>query len=132
MESEHAISLERFEEAMEEIHWTFVRHNMKVHFPIECRTSAGEDGFLSPTMGRESAFIAFHMYKGMDEKFYFNWVREVMEKYDSRPHWGKVNWYTQDDIYELYPGARMFEEIRKTHDPNGVFMTEYFKKVFWK
>lgn len=129
-ETEHAIPIERFEEAIEEIHWTFVRNNLNVHFPIECRTTCGEDGFLSPTLGRESAYIAFHMYKGMNEVFYFNWVRETMKKYDSRPHWGKVNWYDEENIYELFPYAETFNEIRKQMDPHEIFMTKYFKKVF--
>ena len=129
-ETEHAIPIERFEEAMEEIHWTFVRNKLNVHFPIECRTTCGEDGFLSPTLGRESAFIAFHMYKGMNEIYYFNWVRETMKKYDSRPHWGKVNWYDKEDIYTLYPEAFKFNRIREEQDPYGVFMTDYFKRIF--
>ena len=129
-ETEHAIPLNRFEEAIEEIHWTFVRNNLNVHFPIECRTTSAEDGFLSPTLGRESAFIAFHMYKGMNEVFYFNWVRELMKKYDSRPHWGKINWYDKEDIYELFPYAETFNDLRNQMDPHGVFMTQYFKNVF--
>lgn len=129
-ETEHAIPLERFEEAIEEIHWTFVRNHLNVHFPIECRTSCGEAGFLSPTLGRKSAFIAFHMYKGMNEVFYFNWVRETMKKYDSRPHWGKINWYDKENIYELYPYAEIFNNLRKQMDPHDVFMTQYFKNVF--
>lgn len=131
-ETEHAIRIDRFEEALEEIHWTFVRSNLKVHFPIECRTTKGEDGYLSPTLGKESAFIAFHMYHSMDEKFYFQWVRDLMKKYDSRPHWGKINWYDKENIYELYPEAAKFNEIRKQMDPNGVFLTKYFKNVFEK
>lgn len=132
VETEFAIPLERFEEAMEEIHWTFVRHSMNVHFPIECRTSAGEEGFLSPTLGRESAYLAFHMYKGMNEKFYFNWVRELMEKYEGRAHWGKVNWYgtRYANVYEQYPLADKFNELRNCFDPNEIFMTNYFRKAF--
>lgn len=132
IETEFAIPLERFEEAIEEIHWTFVRHPMNVHFPIECRTSAGEEGFLSPTMGRESAYLAFHMYKGINEKFYFNWVRETMEKYEGRAHWGKVNWYgtRYANVYEQYPFAKEFNELRKSFDPNEIFMTSYFRQVF--
>ena len=132
IETEHAIPLHRFEEAIEEIHWTFIRYSMNVHFPIECRTTKGEHGFLSPTRGQESAFLAFHMYKGMNEAFYFNWVRELMTKYDGRAHWGKVNWYDAPDtsIYELYPDAKRFNELRQQYDPNDVMMTDYFKRVF--
>ena len=57
----------------------------------------------------------------------FNWVREMMKRYDSRPHWGKVNWYVKEDIYTLYPEAFKFNCIREEQDPYGVFMTDYFK-----
>lgn len=130
IETEYAIPLMRFEEAMEEIHATFSQQNIGVHFPIECRTTSAEDGFLSPTLNRESAFIAFHMYKGMNEQFYFNWVHELMQKYDGRAHWGKVNTYERADIFALYPGASKFNEIRGEWDPHGVFLTDYFKRVF--
>ena len=70
------------------------------------------------------------MYKGMNEVFYFNWVRETMKKYDSRLHWGKVNWYDKEDIYTLYPEDFKFNRIREEQDPYGVFMTDYFKRVF--
>lgn len=132
IETEYAIPLIHFEEVIEEIHWTFIRHSMNVHFPIECRTTTGEEGYLSPTLGQESAFLAFHMYKGMNETFYFNWVREIMEKYNGRAHWGKVNWYATKyvNVYEQYPEAERFNALRKNFDPNEIFMTNYFKKVF--
>ncbi|MER2000626.1 MAG: D-arabinono-1,4-lactone oxidase, partial [Lysinibacillus sp.] len=91
VETEYAIPLRYFEDSLAEIHAMFERGKFNVHFPIECRTTAGESGFLSPTQGEESAFLAFHMYKGMDESAYFDWVHKTMERYGGRPHWGKVN-----------------------------------------
>lgn len=130
IETEYAIPLENFEACIEEVHHTFVSGKFDVHFPIECRTTAGEQGFLSPTQGKESAFVAFHMYKGMDEGPYFQWVHELMERYDGRPHWGKVNRYHSSNIEKFYPQAQKFNEIRKTHDPQNVFLTTYFKNIF--
>jgi FAD-linked oxidoreductase len=129
-ETEFAIPLEQFEACMEEIHRVMKKRTFHVHFPIECRTTMGERGFLSPTCGRESAFLAFHMYKGMDESAYFRWVFDLMKKYDGRAHWGKVNDYDETDIAMLYPEAEKFNEIRQLCDPDNIFMTQYFKRIF--
>ncbi|WP_413367520.1 D-arabinono-1,4-lactone oxidase [Lysinibacillus sp. 3P01SB] len=129
-ETEYAIPLEHFEACMEEIHEVMKKRTFPVHFPIECRTTMGERGFLSPTMGRESAFLAFHMYKGMDDTAYFRWVFELMKKYDGRAHWGKINCYDETDITMFYPDAEKFNEIRQLFDPGNIFMTHYFKHIF--
>lgn len=130
VETEYAIPLEQFEACLEEIHAMFKRKDFDVHFPIECRTTAGEGGYLSPTQGKESAFLAFHMYKGMNETPYFTWVHQLMGKYGGRPHWGKVNTYTAENICEFYPHARRFNEIRQQNDPKSVFLTSYFQRIF--
>ncbi|MEG0259992.1 MAG: D-arabinono-1,4-lactone oxidase, partial [Lysinibacillus sp.] len=48
-ESEYAIPLSQFHACLEEVHATLKNKPYNVHFPIECRTTAGEAGFLSPT-----------------------------------------------------------------------------------
>jgi FAD-linked oxidoreductase len=130
VETEYAIPVESFEACMEEVHAMFLRKEYDVHFPIECRTTAGEMGYLSPTQGKESAFIAFHMYKGMNEAPYFKWVQTLMGKYHGRPHWGKVNYYNKENIEHFYPNANKFNEQRKQLDPYDVFHTTYFKRIF--
>ncbi|MGE7690180.1 D-arabinono-1,4-lactone oxidase [Lysinibacillus sp. NPDC097214] len=129
-ESEYAIPLTQFESCMEEIHATFKSGIFNVHFPLECRTTAGEAGFLSPTQGQESAFIAFHMYKGMQEGPYFEWVHTMMKKYKGRPHWGKLSHLTANYVYELYPDIEKFLAIRSQYDPDNVFLTGYLRKLF--
>ncbi|HJF33736.1 MAG TPA: FAD-binding protein [Sporosarcina psychrophila] len=129
-ETEYAIPLHTFEACIQEIHAFLRAHPFYVHFPIECRVTAGEDAFLSPTQGEETAFIAFHMYKGMDAEPYFKWVHNLMGKYSGRPHFGKVNDLTNDKLQKLYPNVQRFMEIREQYDPNGVFMTKYLKSIF--
>ena len=130
VETEYAIPLQYFDACIEEVHAMFTRRKFNVHFPIECRTTAGETGFLSPTQGQESAFMAFHMYKGMDETEYFNWVHKTLERYGGRPHWGKVNRYDKANIESFYPEVQRFNALRKANDPQGVFLTGYFKRIF--
>ncbi|MGN7477349.1 D-arabinono-1,4-lactone oxidase [Solibacillus silvestris] len=130
VETEYAIPLSHFESCIEEVHAMFKSGKFHVHFPIEIRTTAGEQGYLSPTQGQESAFIAFHMYKGMDESIYFTWIRQMMKRYGGRPHWGKVNHYSKNNIEEFYGNASLFNEQRKLMDPQNVFLTTYFKNIF--
>ncbi|KOP78463.1 FAD-linked oxidase [Lysinibacillus sp. FJAT-14745] len=129
-ESEYAIPLTQFEACIEEIHATFKSGIFNVHFPLECRTTAGEAGFLSPTQGQESAFIAFHMYKGMQEEPYFEWIHTMMMKYKGRPHWGKLSHLTANYVQELYPDIKKFFAIRNQYDPDNVFLTGYLRKLF--
>ena len=130
VETEYAIPVSRFEACIEEVHAMFLTKKFDVHFPIELRTTAGEPGYLSPTQGEESAFIAFHMYKGMDESHYFAWVHDMMKKYNGRAHWGKINNYNERNIEQFYPDAVKFNEQRKQLDPHNVFLTSYFKNIF--
>lgn len=48
-----------------------------------------DDIWLSPAYGRDSAYIAVHMYKGMKYAAYFGEVEKIFLKYEGRPHWGK-------------------------------------------
>ena len=110
---------------------TFYRRiRFYVHFPIECRVTAGEDAFLSPTQGQETVFLAFHMYKGMDDGPYFKWVHNLMEKYGGRPHFGKMNNLTSEKLKILYPNVNRFMEIREQYDPNRSFYEWVYEQLF--
>lgn len=130
-ECEYGIPLARFQPCMEEMHKFLKAHPFYVHFPIECRVTAGEHGMLSPTQGEPSAFLAFHMYKGMDDDPYFQWVEALMEKYGGRPHFGKMNKLDGEKTKALYPKIERFHEIRKKLDPKDVFLTQYMRNLLF-
>ncbi|WP_438310529.1 D-arabinono-1,4-lactone oxidase [Sporosarcina sp. FA9] len=129
-EVEYAIPFNRFKECIEEIHTFLNTHPFYVHFPIECRTTTGEDDFLSPTQNEDSVFLAFHMYKGMDDGSLFKWVHKLMAKYEGRPHFGKKNDLTHEKLKNLYPNLHRFMDIRETYVPNGTFKSAYTQKLF--
>jgi len=129
-ETEYAIPLNQFEIVIKEIHQFLMAHPFYVHFPIECRVTAGEDSFLSPTQGERTAYIAFHMYNRIDEGPYFKWVHNLMARYGGRPHFGKMNELTYEKMHEIYPNVEKFMAIRKKYDPNQVFMGPYFQALF--
>lgn len=128
-ESEIAIPIEHFLECLEELMEGLKNNPFFVHFPVECRFVKGETGFLNPNHQQDSAFLAFHMYKGMPYEPYFEWIWNVMEKYNGRPHWGKMNNLTKDKIYTLYPKWDSFQAEREKFDPNGTYLNKYFRTL---
>lgn len=130
LEMEYAVPIECFEAVLEEIHFVLKSKPFHVHFPIEIRVAAGESGFLSPTQGTDSAFFAFHMYKGMPHEAYFKWAHRLLEKYQARPHLGKMNQLNHEVMEEKYPQLAAFLAVRQHMDPQNIFVTSYFNDLF--
>ena len=84
---------------------------------------------LSTSYGRDSAYIAVHVYKGMDYQPYFRDVEAIMRTYEGRPHWGKLHFRTAPDLAPAYPLFDEFLQLRKRLDPNRVFANEYTDRV---
>ena len=101
-----------------------------MHFPLECRWVAADDIWLSPAYQRDSAYIAAHMYKGMPYHGYFEAVEEVFQKYNGRPHWGKMHTQTAESLSKIYPKWNEFQALRQELDPNGIFLNPYVKRIF--
>ncbi|MDR0271251.1 D-arabinono-1,4-lactone oxidase [Paenibacillus sp.] len=129
-EMEYSVPAEKMEEIVSEIRDSVTTHNHAVHFPVECRFVKGDDIWLSPAYGRDSAYIAVHMYKGMNHQVYFRDIEEIFRRHQGRPHWGKMHTRTAKELSSLYPKWDVFQEIRKQLDPIGVFQNDYLRKLF--
>ena len=129
-EMEYNLPAEHFIPALKEIVQLIEAQNFRVHFPLECRWVAPDDIWLSPANGRHSAYIAAHMYKGMQYKPYFEALEAILKKYGGRPHWGKMHTQTADSLAKLYPQWQEFQALRKQLDPQGMFLNDYLVKLF--
>ncbi|BAZ49867.1 FAD linked oxidase domain-containing protein [Nostoc sp. NIES-4103] len=129
-EMEYAVPKEQGPDCLREIKEFVTRKNIAVHFPVEYRCVKGDDIYLSPAYGRDSAFIAVHMYKGMPYKTYFEGVEAIFRNHQGRPHWGKLHTRTAKELRQLYPMWDEFHSIRRKLDPTGVFMNDYLKQIF--
>src|SRR5262249_40921808 len=103
---------------------------LNINFPVEVRFTAPDDISLSTASGRESAYIAVHIAKGMSFDKYFHGVEDVMNKYEGRPHWGKLHFQTADTLKTRYPMWDKFQSVRDRVDPNRVFQNEYTARCF--
>ena len=128
-EMEYSISLGAVEPAMTEIMHMIKQRDFKISFPIEVRCTGADDIPLSTSTGRQSAYIAVHMYQGCDFDDYFTAVEEILVKYEGRPHWGKIHYLDGTQLSSLYPEYQRFIEVRNQLDPEGVFTNDYLRRV---
>lgn len=128
-EMEYNLPAEAFKDAIHEIDTTIRKENIQVHFPIECRFTSGDDIYLSPAYGRESAYIAVHMFHGMEYQAYFDLMEAIFKRYDGRPHWGKIHSRTVDELSQLYPQWHKFQEQRNLCDPQRIFSNSYLTRL---
>jgi FAD-linked oxidoreductase len=105
------------------------RPSFAVPFPIEVRTVAADDALISTAAGRESGFVAVHMYRGMAWEPYFRAVEAAMSELGGRPHWGKRHFQTAATLRPRYPDWDRFQAVRQRLDPGGRFANAYVKRV---
>ena len=53
----------------------------------------------------------------------------IMEKFNGRPHWGKLHNLDSTKLAKLYPRWTEFAETRETLDPDGHFTNPYLERV---
>ncbi len=129
-EMEYNIPAEHFSTVLAEIEACVERERFEVHFPVECRFVHEDDIWLSPAYQRELAYIAVHMYRGMPYKAYFEAIEAIFQRYQGRPHWGKMHTQTAHNLEKLYPHWHDFRRIRVSLDPKGIFLNSYLKTLF--
>jgi L-gulonolactone oxidase len=128
-EMEYALAREHAPEAVRRVMEMIVRHGFAVPFPIEVRTVARDDAFLSTAAGRDSSFIAVHMFDGMQWRPYFEAVEAIMDELGGRPHWGKRHFQTAATLRRRYPDWERFRSVRARLDPDARFANEWTERV---
>ncbi len=131
-EMEYAVPRQHVATALNGIRALIDDHDLKIGFPVEVRFTAPDDIPLSTASGRETAYLAVHVAKGMDYETYFRGVEEIMNGLEGRPHWGKLHFQTADVLATRYPKWDAFQKVRANLDPAGVFANAYTDRVLGK
>ncbi|MFE4640729.1 D-arabinono-1,4-lactone oxidase [Streptomyces sp. NPDC056730] len=129
VEMEYALPREAAIGALREVKAMIERSPLRVSFPVEIRTAPADDIALSTASGRESAYIAVHLYRGTPYRSYFTAVERIMTAHGGRPHWGKI--HTRDAAYlsGVYPRFGEFTALRDRLDPERLFGNDYLRRV---
>ncbi|HEV7943910.1 MAG TPA: D-arabinono-1,4-lactone oxidase [Solirubrobacteraceae bacterium] len=128
-EMEYALPRAYVPEAVRRVLAMVRRERLPVPFPIEVRTVAADDAFLSTAAERDSGFVAVHMFEGMAFETYFRAVEAIMDELDGRPHWGKRHFQTAQTLRPRYPNWDRFQDVRARLDPRGLFSNVWTDRV---
>ncbi len=128
-EMEYAIPVADLPDVLAEVRALVDRQRTAVNFPVEVRFVKGDDIWLSPAHGRDTAYVAVHMYEGMPYRDYFLGVQEIFRAHDGRPHWGKMHNLWADELATIYPRWTDFQRVRGEVDPDGVFLSPYLRRL---
>ena len=128
-EMEHSLPSAALPDALRDIRAMIERKGYLLNFPVEVRFTASDDVPLSTSFGRESAYIAVHVFKGMEYEPFFRDVEDILRGYEARPHWGKIHHRRAEELETLYPRFLDFLVMRDRLDPARVFQNDYTKQV---
>ncbi|MEU7064279.1 D-arabinono-1,4-lactone oxidase [Streptomyces sp. NPDC046161] len=129
VEMEYALPREHAVGALRELKAMVDRSDLRISFPVEVRTAPADDITLSTASGRETAYIAVHMYKGTPYQAYFTAAERIFTAHEGRPHWGKVHARDAEYFAGVYPRFGEFTALRDRMDPDRLFGNDYLRRV---
>ena len=100
-----------------------------ISFPVEVRVAPADDVPMSTAYGRDTAYIAVHVFRGDPYQAYFDAVEGLMRDVQGRPHWGKLHSLGADELRALYPRFDEFVAVRDRLDPERRFANAYLERV---
>lgn len=128
-EMEFAVPREALVETLRELKAMVDRSPLRISFPVEVRTAPADDITLSTASGRDTAYIAVHMFRGTPYQAYFSAAERIFTAHEGRPHWGKVHTRDAEYFADVYPRFGEFTELRHRLDPERRFGNDYLRRV---
>jgi len=128
-EMEYALPRHAIPGALREVRTLIDSRGWRISFPIEVRSAAADDLWLSTAQGRETGYLAVHRYHREDPAEYFHAVEAIMRAHDGRPHWGKMHYRDAESLGPAYPRFADFILVRDRLDPERRFSNSYLERV---
>lgn len=129
-EMEYAVPAEHGPACFREVRARMQERHPEVVWPVEYRTVAQDDAFLSPASGRETVTVSVHQDGALPYRDFFEDVEPIFWSCGGRPHWGKLHTLRAPRLRDLYPQWDRFLAIREQLDPTGRFLNLHLREVF--
>jgi len=129
-ELEYFVALEKGPDALRAMRQLMLRSLPDSVYPLEVRTVGPEAAFLSPNFETATTVISVSGKPGTDYWDYLRSVDALLADFDARVHWGKLHFLTRERLHALYPRARDFIAVRRSLDPDGVFLNDHLRPLF--
>jgi FAD/FMN-containing dehydrogenase len=129
-ELEYFVPVERGREAVEAMRELMLARQPAAIFPMEVRTTAADDAYLSPCYRAATTVISVSGRPGHDYGGYLRDVDRLLGGFGARVHWGKLHFLTRAQLAERYPESERFIAIRRELDPAGIFLNDHLRPLF--
>ncbi len=130
-ELEYFVALEKGPDALRAMRELMLRSLPDSVYPLEVRTVGADEAFLSPQYETATTVISVSGKPGTDYWDYLRSVDALLADFDARVHWGKLHFLTPERLHALYPRAADFIAIRRELDPEGMFLNDHLRPLFW-
>ena len=130
-EMEYQVPVELGISCLQEILTALQKSGQQTFFPIEFRFVKGDDIWLSPFYQRDSISISVHQYIKQNPKLLFDEIEPILQRYQGRPHWGKMHSLNAGQLRMLYPKWDDFLQLRARLDPEKKFLNPYLQQLFY-
>ena len=128
-ETELFVPIEAATEAIRSVAARFRADPTLCDYPVFVRTIRADEAWVSPAHGRDSVAISVC---GDHHGDYWRAVRaldEILDRYESRPHWGKLHVFDAERLASRHPHLGDFLRQRSTFDPSCLFVSPYLNDL---
>ncbi|MET9255244.1 D-arabinono-1,4-lactone oxidase [Streptomyces sp. NPDC003717] len=129
VEMEYAVPRAALVDTLRELRAMVERSGLRISFPVEVRTAPADDIALSTASGRDSAYVAVHMFRATPYREYFTAAEQIFTAHEGRPHWGKLHTRTAEYLAGVYPRFGEFTALRDRLDPDRLFLNDHLRRV---
>ncbi|WP_320780874.1 D-arabinono-1,4-lactone oxidase [Streptomyces sp. CRN 30] len=129
VEMEYAVAREAVVGTLRELKAMVDRSRLRISFPVEVRTAPADDITLSTASGRDTAYIAVHMFRGTPFRSYFTAAEQIFTAHEGRPHWGKLHTRDAEYLSRVYPRFGEFTALRDRLDPDRRFRNDHLRRI---
>ena len=128
-EMEYSVPAESGVACMNDIQKLLADTFTNVSWPVEYRTLAQDDVWLSTAYQRPTVTISVH--QGIDEpdEAYYRACEEIFLAHGGKPHWGKVNYLDGQQMADLHPRWSDWWRVRDSVDPTSTFLNPYLHSI---
>ena len=128
-EMEYSIPAESGPECMAAIRDLIAHDFPDLSWPVEYRTLASDDVWLSTAKGRETVTISIHQGIDVEDEPLFRACEKVFLSYAGRPHWGKVHYLGGEGLRTAHEDWDEWWRVRDSVDPEGRFLNPYLAEL---
>ena len=128
-EMEYSVPLERGPACLVALRELLADDFPELRWPIEYRTVAADDVWLSTAFGRATATISLHLPVDGDERPLYRAAERLFRSFDGRPHWGKVHFLGGTELAAIHPRWDDWWSVRDRLDPARTFLNDHLRSI---